>query len=373
MSNEAKSKLESKARKERASKLRAGRITSGEGRTSALAEMLNKASNTKERKFIESINSRSSTDGVLGRFAGISDRSMNVGVHTSDAAKSKEAELRKRMTDSGITIGDKEEKLLKKAGKTSFTKSISGGISGMIENMHTFALNRDEFLSNEFTTRNSAARTLNYINPLNASARSDMLNGLGFLTKAQKTESTINKSNAMKLFTRGFAGYGAYESIKEGDDPITSTVNTAASFWLVGGAMTIGRGVGGTLGVAASRLPAYANMLKKGSSVPYKIGTLGKVARIGGAVLGEIGGLAAGIALTSTELVSEGLKTITKSDGYFNRKGDNLLHDGQYASEFQSQETMTMRQRALAKMSKSGINDRSMALGNEAMILRGMM
>jgi hypothetical protein len=316
----------------------ANKNTTNVDRKKSLISLLKKTKNQEEIDAVVAANVASSSDGVLGKFAGISDRSLNVGAHYSGSG----------------------------------SKILAGG-SSIIENMHMFALNRDEFLSSEFKTRNAAARTLNYMNPFNASVRSDMMNGMGLLTKAQKIESSINKSNAMELFTKGYVGFIGYEAIKEGNDPILSTINSAASLSIIGGATTIGRGIGGTIGTAISRLPAYKNMVIGKGSTPYKIGTLGKAARIGGVTLGEIGGLAAGIVLTSTDLVSQGLVTMGKSDGYFNQKGSDLFKYAQYASKFQSQESMTMRQKALSRMSKSGINDRSMALGNESLILRGLL
>ena len=204
---------------------------------------------------------------------------------------------------------------------------------------------------------------------------------MGFLTKAQKMEEKAGKgmfSHLNRLFTTGFAAMAAFEAIENGDNPITAVASNAIAISGMLGGMAAGRAVGGAVGTGLSRMPHYAQSLKskvKGTtySGPKKVGAMGKTLRLGGAGVGAVGGAGLAMLLMESTGVDELITKSTESVNYFTERGAELHHDGQYASRFQSQDTLTMRQKQLAKMSQSGLNDRAMALGNEAMIYRGVM
>ena len=202
-----------------------------------------------------------------------------------------------------------------------------------------------------------------------------MTNAMGMLTKNQKLEEKAG-TGAMRYLNRtltsGFATYMAYEAYKNDENVLGATIDGALGFGAMSYGMTLGRGVGGAAGTALSRsVPKIRSAM---SSKLYSSG--GKFAstlRIGGALTGMVAGAITGAMLYGATGIGSLLREGTKSDNEMVRKAGEIMHSGQYGTGMESQDTYTMRQKALAKMSQSGLNDRAMALGNEAMIMRNIM
>ena len=331
----------------------------GTVRQKKVMDLLNKTTSQEEVDAVVRANSPDGTTGRLGRFSSISDRSLNVGPQGEDF--------------HGAIPKDEFVGPINKSKGRGFKK----GLMDQIDGFQSFALRSEEFLSDEFKARNGLARTINYMNPFNESVKTDVMNSFGMLTKNQKIQESVNKAFFNRVMTTGFAGYFAFDAVMNDENPITSIASTTAAFAVAGGAMTIGRGIGGTIGTAVSRLPAYGSAITKAvtgkSSNAFQVGKWGKRARLAGATTGAVAGLAAGVGAIAMSGVMEGLQSMVDSDGYYNKLASDIHRAGQYASNFQSQDTLTMRQQALAKMSKSGLNDRAMMLGNEALVMRGIL
>lgn len=331
----------------------------GAARQKKIMDLLGKATSQEEVDAIVRANNRNGTTGILGKFSSVFDRTLNVGPQAEDF--------------HGDILKDEFVGPINKAKGRGFTK----GLMSQIDGFQNFALRSEEFLADDFKARNGLARTINYMNPFNDSVKNDVINSFGVLTKNQKIQESINKAYFNRVLTAGFAGYFAFDAVMNDENPITSIASTAGAFAMVGGAMTIGRGIGGTIGTAVSRLPAYKNAISSAvtgkSAKAFHVGKWGKAARLTGATTGAVTGLAAGAGMIAVSGIMEGVESMTDSNGYYNKLASDLHHAGQYASNFQSQDTLTMRQQALAKMSKSGLNDRAMMLGNEALVLRGVI
>lgn len=331
----------------------------GAARQKKIMDLLGKATSQEEVDAVVRANNRNGTTGILGKFSSISDRTLNVGPQAEDF--------------HGNILKDEFVGPINKIKGRGFRK----GLMDQIDGFQNFALRSEEFLADDFKARNGLARTINYINPFNESVKNDVMNSFGMLTKNQKIQESINKAFFNRVLTTGFAGYFAFDAVMNDENPITAVASTAGAFAVAGGAMTIGRGIGGTIGTAVSRLPAYrsaiSSVITGKSRKPFHVGKLGKAARLAGATTGAVAGLAAGAGMIAVSGIMEGVESMTDSNGYYNKLASDLHHAGQYASNFQSQDTLTMRQQALAKMSKSGLNDRAMMLGNEALVLRGMI
>ena len=252
---------------------------------------------------------------------------------------------------------------------------VGSKIANGVENVQSFGLRRAEFLSSEFTTRHAIARTANFINPFNASVRSDAMNSVGFLTKSQKMQEKITGSLINRAMITGLVGGMAlYNSINNPDDnPILSMAAFAASSTITFGAFAVGRAAGGAVGTALSRSAYHVKRVAGNIDTPYSIGKMGKALRIGGATVGAVAGAVAGVGLLAASGLEEGIKNMTKSDNAAITNAAHIFDSAQYASRFQSQETMTMRQQALSKMSRAGLNDRALMLGNEALVSKGLM
>ena len=331
----------------------------GAARQKKVMDLLRKTTSQEEVDAVVRANSPEGTTGILGRFSSVSDRTLNVGPQGEDFY--------------GSILKDEFVGPIKKSKGRGFKKRLMDQVDGF----QSFALRSEEFLSDEFKTRHGLARTINYINPFNESVKTDVMNSFGVLTKNQKIQESVNKAFFNRVMTTGFAGYLAFDAVMNDENPITSIASTAASIAVAGGAMTIGRGIGGTIGTAISRLPVYGNAIAKittgKSGKAFQVGKWGKRARLAGATTGAVAGLATGVGMIAVSGVTEGLQSMADSDGYYNKLASDIHHAGQYASNFQSQDTLTMRQQALAKMSKSGLNDRAMMLGNEALVMRGIL
>jgi hypothetical protein len=253
-------------------------------------------------------------------------------------------------------------------GERGFGKGLMG---------QEYTLRRSEYLSDDFKTRNAIARTVNYTNPFNSAGRQDLMNSMGFLTNNQKLYEKANRAYLPRAMISGFAGLSAYESMKEGENPILPLAGFAAEAALVMGGLRVGRGVGGVLGTAASRIPNYVNAAKslvgRGATNPPKIGGGGKFLRLGMAGAGGLVGLGAAVGMVAVAGISDIVSQSTSSDGAINKMASEMYHPSQYGTKIQTNDSLTMRQKSLAKMSKAGLNDRALMLGNEALVLRGMM
>lgn len=213
--------------------------------------------------------------------------------------------------------------------------------------------------------------------------RTDAMNALGFLTKHQresvfrKTDSGASMVDPKTLKPRikvigglsnaGVAGFGLY-GLAESEDLsswMTDYVAPAAA------SMT-GWRVGSSLGYAAGQ-----GVKASTSGVPLlKWG--GKAAKpVVGVATGVAGALGAGIAASAAMGM---VTTLAESDnairGWAQSRRHQSINNHDYSrTEVSSMFTgeRTQRMAAMSKLSKSGLNDRGQLMGNEAMVMRGVM
>ena len=169
----------------------------------------------------------------------------------------------------------------------------------------------------------------------------NFLNSLGFITKNQKG-SFLNRT----LVPLGGA-YMAISSTLEGhpEDYWATAAGFTAGLGAARPMAEIGHAVGKRLGMGgASRILGYG---------------------LGGTAAATIGGAAyfavsaAGQSMNANNFVQDAALTLGK--GLMNTRG------------LQTNNTMTARQRALGKLARSGLNDRGSLLGNESMVLKGLL
>lgn len=107
--------------------------------------------------------------------------------------------------------------------------------------------------------------------------------------------------------------------------------------------------------------------------LPKSVGGVSKFFRYGGAGIGATLGAVSAIAATSTLAISEGIAGAMTSTNEVLQIESRSFDSSEFTSAYQDNLTYTMRQRALSKMSMSGLNDRAMGLGNEALIYKSLI
>ena len=102
---------------------------------------------------------------------------------------------------------------------------------------------------------------------------------------------------------------------------------------------------------------------------------MGKVVSAGKLITGTVAGLAAGLpAAVGVNTVAELTRSsASKDNSIFNLKRSLYKADDMSDTSIQTNQLMTARQRTLNKLSKSSLNDRANLMGNEAMVLKGII
>lgn len=213
----------------------------------------------------------------------------------------------------------------------------------------------------------------------------DALNAIGIMTKHQKDVLASNSVGRMgKIMTAGGTALGGIYAASIAGDYLSgrndTTLTDNAATGIASAALSIGAGTqafrvakelthaGTSLipkGVSRNYTGKGAGLLKAGSSVrPY-------AKWAAGATVG------AGAFLATTALVDAGteiLRSAASKDNSINRL-KSKVYQGDYTGDIstQTRQLQTSRQRTLEKLSKSGLNDRATILGNEAMVLKGLL
>ena len=167
------------------------------------------------------------------------------------------------------------------------------------------------------------------------------LNSIGMTTKYQKN------SFLMKWMIPLGAAYSAYSAIEEKDLPQIPAYVAATAIGMTAyrPVAELGHAVGKSLGMGGG-----ARLIGYGVGLPAGIAA----AAIGygaGYALGEVGSNQSFLQETQAKL-SRGL---IKS------------------RNFETENTLTARQRAIGKLSRSGLNDRGQLLGQESLVMRGII
>lgn len=186
-------------------------------------------------------------------------------------------------------------------------------------------------------------------NTVGLGAAENMLNTLGIITEAQRkqfrmggllSKATIAGIPALALGTNLARMYN-------GDDPSDIIADNLA----FGGSM-IGFNAGKSIGGMLSRPGA----------------TISRTLKMGG--FGAAGMLAGGAAVS---LAYDTIKDLSRGDSKIADFARSIYHRSDSYLMQDSRQSLTARARALQKLSANSMNDRAMTLGNESLVLKGVM
>lgn len=206
-----------------------------------------------------------------------------------------------------------------------------------------------------------------------AGLTSDMMNSLGMLTSHQKRVMSAPGTGAMNaistplmpfigglftLDTMNQASENRYERQSLLDNDATAAMQATATI------------AAGTYGFRVAKESTHAVTSLLG------IGTAGS--NLGNAMKMTLGvGTGIGAALLLTEAVDTAFtigREAARSDNAIRRLKRQLYSpDGSGDTSVMTEQLLTSRQRAFSKLSKSSLNDRGQLMGNEAMILKGII
>ena len=206
-----------------------------------------------------------------------------------------------------------------------------------------------------------AKRFVDAANPFSSVNRSNLANSMGLVTKDQMLGFKMNPSalGAVGMLAMpALSAYGLYETLSSGGDAMDYVSNYVAPTYL------------GAYGFRAGKAAGYLGTSLAEGMTGNKL----KIPGMAKAGFGGLAGLTLGAAGIYAGLALGGLASAAVSPTSSLRSfvGASLARESTTQS-FTSQESMTLRQKTLAKLSKSGLNDRGTILGNEASILRGMI
>lgn len=196
-----------------------------------------------------------------------------------------------------------------------------------------------------------AARALHYLNPLGAggaSAGQALMESFGIMNKAQRMQAAQARGfskvthNAVPLVASGLVLSGMYNKDDAGQifEDLFS-MGTSLHGWRTGSA------IGGAIGSKAS------------------------LTRLLGLGIGGLTGMAAGYAIGSA--VVGGIRDVTSNESQIRKFAKNVSTKEAIVSQVGTQQSLTARQASLQKLAKSGLNDRGVLLGNESLVLAGVM
>lgn len=194
------------------------------------------------------------------------------------------------------------------------------------------------------STRQLATRTRMFAFGGMGYNRENLTNAFGLLTKRQRLQKGATAFLTNRLVP-AFGLYTLYHAYTEGEGA-KEVVQTAGGIAGFNYAFRVSQSLGQTIG-----------------------STIGRAGLIGGG-LGIAGGLVGGA------LVAAGVYAITESgnSNNFISSAASSLKSADFITQFQETDlTLTNRQRALQKISKSALNNRGVILGNEASVLNGFM
>jgi len=176
--------------------------------------------------------------------------------------------------------------------------------------------------------------------------REALANSFGVLTKKQWARAPMFE----KLLIPGVAALNIYDAMKS-DSPISGLIDTAAMHAIGAPAFRIGQSIGMSW--------------MRGAAGEAGIGFLGR------GIAGAMGLGLAGVAVGAAMALDEGIKATGDSNNLIRRSAESIKA-ADFKSHFEvTDEGLTMRQRALQKLSKSGLNHRATTLGNESSVLFG--
>lgn len=202
------------------------------------------------------------------------------------------------------------------------------------------------------SAKDNAKRAMTVVNPLSRGNMSLMGEQLGRVSTrdmlAFKANPTIMNRlgiTAAPAFATGFVGYGMYDNQDIGEIVSTLAIPTLA-------------------------LPGARAGLAIGSALtPAK--TAFGILRAGGMAVGASVGFVTGasVALAATA----GISDITSNESSIRKFASKMAKTEFLVPEVNSRQSLTARQMVLNKLSKSGLNDRALLLGNEAAALGGYL
>jgi hypothetical protein len=194
----------------------------------------------------------------------------------------------------------------------------------------------------------------------------DTMNALGFLTKAQK-DSVIRPGSMV-------GPNGPQMPKKNKMNFVTNAIVPAATLGGIGMTIADGGGLGDFLtDFAAPEIAGQAGW-RLGSNLGFAGAAASGASTATKAAVGLVTG-AVGFAAASVAAIGVGTLLMESADSDNSIK---TLAEEKRKTDFRSSVTtssdqMTHRRRAMEKLSKSNLNDRGQLMGNEAMIMRGMM
>lgn len=171
----------------------------------------------------------------------------------------------------------------------------------------------------------------------------NVLNALGMTTRHQKN------SWLARTMIPASAGYFAYDAVDTGDYA----------------------GFAGFAGAEIGFLSAFRPAKELGHALSKGVLRMGsKSSWLFGAGLGVTAGVITGAAVGGA---AYGASLLGSNDNIIQKTAWDLNKPLFNTQGMQTQNTLSARQRALNKLSKSGMNDRGAMLGSESMIMRGML
>lgn len=192
------------------------------------------------------------------------------------------------------------------------------------------------------------------VNPLSRGNLSAMGEMLGRVTTRDRLNFQANPNMWNRLTNvlpsaavAGLLGYGMME-MQDPGELMTNWIAPAAAIY------------GGRLGVALG-----------GALTPAKTAANWGLLRGAGLAVGPTLGFVAG--LTAASLVGMGISSSVSNDSSIRKFANSINKIEIYSPQIDNRQTLTARQQALNKLSKSGLNDRALLLGNEAAALRGLI
>jgi len=202
------------------------------------------------------------------------------------------------------------------------------------------------------SAKDNAKRAMTVVNPLSRGNISLMLEQLGRVSTrdmlAFKANPTIMNRlgiTAAPAFAAGFVGYGMYDNQDIGEIVSNLAVPTLA---------LPGARAGLAIGSAVTPAETAFGILR-GTGVAV------------GATVGFVTGAAVALAATA------GISDITSNESSIRKFASKMAKTEFLVPEVNSRQSLTARQMALNKLSKSGLNDRALLLGNEAAALGGYL
>jgi len=266
--------------------------------------------------------------------------------------RAKDDKRRKRRKDPKAT-SEFNKRVDKKFGKSSMANALKG---------RTDTLNAGRLFGKSMLAATAGSGI----------KREMFANSLGLLTRHQKQAAKTQGFLAAQQtwMMPAMAAFGAISTLSEGGG-----VNDYIGEWMLPGiGLMAGASAGWNAGLGVGATAAAigrGGTRAMGGSIGAK--AMGRT-RFGMLALGGAGGavgaaMGIGVGMAAGYVVQEG----ANSDNMINEAAEGMQY-ATFVSEFeQTQGTLTHRQKTLSKLSKSGLNDRGTLLGNEAMVIAGIL